>query len=422
MSIQLYKTGGNSMRKKSVSEYFEWTPLSYRSLRWVLILVVLTAIGISYYIITRLPPSENSSTPGELQDKRTAEFLSIDGDVRVKQVNSLEWVEAEKIKQLSPGDYIKTNNNSSCRVAFFDGSIYEVKPETLLYIVESYQDRSTLRRSVNVAMADGAVDISTTDKPDTSKTKIETPNAVADVGPQTTAATAYDTKINGTNIKVSKGSATVQSKTSGQMVEAKPNEEVSVLKEQLTKKALPVPPLLLAPRESEIFTTNDPVSVRIRLEWQQDQPSYKYRVSVSSTPQFYQNLNETIVEGKNYLPISGLEFGNYYWRVVAIDQGVEGYPSSTGMFGIRPKRINPPESIVFDIKQIVIIGDILEVIGSTAPDNYVRINGKRVILNKDGSFKHFTDPFTGSSVARLKIEITDYSGSVREIIRTVKLE
>ena len=73
------------------------------------------------------------------------------------------------------------------------------------------------------------------------------------------------------------------------------------------------------------------------------------------------------------------------------------------------------------LEKIVPIGDILEVIGRTDPDNLVTINGRMVLLEKDGSFKHFTDPIRGTT-ARLNIVVKDYSGAEKRITQTVRLE
>jgi len=147
-------------------------------------------------------------------------------------------------------------------------------------------------------------------------------------------------------------------------------------------------------------------------------------VSISTDPKFYPVFHEQVVKGRGSLTVKGFPFGIYYWRVVAIDENsIEGYPSKpTGMFAIRPKKLNPSESIYFELTKIVLMGNILQVIGKTDPDNIVYINNKKIRLERDGSFKHFTEPFIGVNSAKLDFVIQDYSGAIKKVSKIIPLE
>lgn len=413
-------------KQRRVSEYIEWTTLPYRTLRFWIIIVAALLLLASIWLINRYVLTTGGKTADsqpEMLEKRAAEFVYVDGDVKVKPADSIEWRQADEVKKLYPGDLIKTSVNSTCRVVFFDGTVYEVKPNSLISITESYENRATFRRTVNVELANGALDMSTTQKNNQqSKAKVETSNAVADIGEYTTASADYDSKLSDSKFKVSQGQASVQAKDSRKVMTLRANEEGQVKDGLLEKRVLPPAPLLLAPRTSEIFTSNNPQKVSIRLQWEVVNPSFKYRVSISSHPLFYQKLHESIVDSRGYLTISGLPYGIYYWRVVAMDKNVEGGASAAGMFGLRPMRVNQSKDIKFDLKEVIVIGNILEVIGKTEPDNFVTINGKMIILDRDGSFKHFTEPFSGSNTAKLEIVVKDYSGAVRTIQKLIKLD
>ena len=414
-------------KDKKVTEYIEWTTIPYRTIRFWVVVVLLCLIGTGIFLINKygLPVGGGTEDdPPETLEKRGAKFMSTDGDVRVRKMNSIEWVPADKNVTLYPGDLIKTSSNSSCQVVFFDGTVYEVKPSSLVSILESYENPSTMSRSVNVELATGSLDLSTSQKnvPD-SKTTVETPNTVTDVAEQSRLSTTFDEKLHDTGIKVSQGRAQVTDKGSRQSVVASANEEVQVKDGGLKKISLPPAPTLLAPRTNETFATSEPKRQSIRLEWSAANPRYSYRVSISTHAKFYQKIFEQVVENRNHIVISGLDWGLYYWRVVAIDENnIEGYPSTANMFALRRGKVNPSESIRLELKEIIVMGNILEVIGKTDPDNFLTINNRVVILSKDGSFKHFTEPFAGARVATLNIVIKDYSGAVRQIVKKIPLD
>jgi hypothetical protein len=410
---------------RRVTEYIEWTTIPYRTIRFWIIVLVFLALGTGLYFLNKYGLSVGGKTEenqSEMLEKRAAQFVYIDGDVKVKAMDSIEWVSAEKIKKLYPGDLIKTSFNSSCRLVFFDGTVYEVKPNSLISILESYENRSTMGRIVNVELASGALDLSTAKKNvPQSKAKLETSNAVADVDEYTRASAQYDEKLRDSGIKVSEGKARITSKDTQQSIIARGNEEVRVREGELDKRILPPAPVLVAPMNAETFTAADPKKITIRLQWNAINPQYTYRVSISTHSQFYQKIHEDTVT-RNYLSITGLPYGNYYWRVVAISEtNIESYPSAVSMFAVRPMRVNPSASINFQIKEVVVIGNILEIIGKTDPDNLVTINEKMVIIDKDGSFKHFTDQFE-SRTAKLEIMVKDYSGAVKHITKTIQLD
>ncbi len=415
-------------KDKKVTDLIEWTTIPYRTIRfWVILLALIVLLAGLWYLrqygLPSIKPAQDSSP--EMLEKRASRFVYIDGDVKVKPTGSIEWVAADQSKQLYPGDLIKTSFNSSCRIVFFDGTVYEVKPNSLISILESYQDRGSRRRLVNVELTKGALDLSTSQKNiPASRTKVETSNTVADLAGNTRASASFDPRVGDTRLKVAQGGADVTSKDSRQSIRVTANEEANIGGQGVHKIALPPPPVLVAPMTSEIFPTNSPRSLRITLRWRVADPRYTYRVSISTHPQFYQLLQEEMVKGKGALTITDLpRFGNYYWRVVAIDENnIEGYPSDpAGMFAIKPRKLNPSSAINFKLEKIVPIGDILEVIGRTDPDNLVTINGRMVLLEKDGSFKHFTDPIRGAT-ARLNIVVKDYSGAEKRITQTVRLE
>lgn len=74
--------------------------------------------------------SESSSSPSTLT------ILSItEGDVFVMEAGTDDWIEAEVGMSLEDGDIIKTSDDSSAEITFFDGSTVELQPGTEIEIV-----------------------------------------------------------------------------------------------------------------------------------------------------------------------------------------------------------------------------------------------------------------------------------------------
>lgn len=74
--------------------------------------------------------SESSSSPSTLT------ILSItEGDVFVMEAGTDDWIEAEVGMSLEDGDIMKTSDDSSAEITFFDGSTVELQPGTEIEIV-----------------------------------------------------------------------------------------------------------------------------------------------------------------------------------------------------------------------------------------------------------------------------------------------
>jgi VCBS repeat-containing protein len=81
----------------------------------LLILVISTLVGCG----------GGSSTPSTLTT-----LSAIDGDVSVMEADTDSWTEAEIGMPLEDGDVVKTGDDSSAEITFFDGSTIELQPGT----------------------------------------------------------------------------------------------------------------------------------------------------------------------------------------------------------------------------------------------------------------------------------------------------
>src|SRR5207244_7529955 len=80
--------------------------------------------------------------------------------VRVKKVNSVRCVDADFRTVLDKGDLVQTGSDANARITFADGTIYTVKPDTLVTVEENTTE-SNKPTSVAVSINHGQVDLRT---------------------------------------------------------------------------------------------------------------------------------------------------------------------------------------------------------------------------------------------------------------------
>jgi hypothetical protein len=66
-----------------------------------------------------------------------------------------------------------------------------------------------------------------------------------------------------------------------------------------------------------------------------------------------------------------------------------------------------------ELQKIIPFGRSLEIIGHVEAGSRLAVNNENVEVLGDGSFKHFTKPFTSGNRIRLEIKATDLAGRTR---------
>src|ERR1700730_3658846 len=149
----------------------EWTTISYRTIA-VYACLALILIGFVLYLIApnyfgqkikraMAAITSRSSETETTASKREAHFVNLDGTVRVKKRQSLQWIRADYNPSLEKGDFVQTANDGVARIIFADGTNYVVKPDSLIVVEESREDPVTKATRVAVQVTSGAVDLST---------------------------------------------------------------------------------------------------------------------------------------------------------------------------------------------------------------------------------------------------------------------
>ncbi len=406
----------NPIRKR-IRDWDYYATVRYRTVALLVFLVLCIAVAT---LVILQPPwlvrawarlTSGGDDGSAAQATAQARFINLDGNVRVKRRDSVQWQEADLRTPLEAGDAIQTGPNGTARITFVDGTTYVVKPDTLITIEANaaFANRST---RVAVQVSSGAVDLSTGSwEVATSTSEVRFENAVASVGQNTRAAVRQDPDANVHEITVSEGTAGV---TKGkETIEIGPYERASFQRRDQplqTEKVL-APPQLVRPRNLEPLISANPQREIVRFEWQPVTRARAYHLRVSTSPLFANPVIDRRVSENTY-SARGFAPGDYYWTVRALDENnnesVEGEPNR---FTLAPQPA--AEQLLLSIESVVLHGRVIEVRGRTEPGATVTINAESVASVKpDGTFTHFTKPLSEPGVHSITVVAQNRRGDV----------
>jgi hypothetical protein len=322
-------------------------------------------------------------------DQKHAKFVNLDGKVQVKKVNSVQWVEADFKTLLDKGDLVQTGPDANARITFADGTIYTVKPDTLVTVEENTTetDRPT---SVAVRINVGQVNIMTPNwsSPD-SKAGVSTEDANAQLRSNSHAAVKSDPEKKESEIVVSSGSAQVQ--RGEEKIDLAPYEKLTVPNTGAVQKSTVLaPPDLVEPLNLAPIIAENPKLFPVHFEWKAVPNAVSYTLRVSTTAMFTKTVKEAKVSGTS-ADISGLDTGDYFWNVTATNAKKE--TSEVGeFFKFTLVAQGKSQSMVLEIDGTQLHGHVAEIVGRTEPGAALIVNGQSVPnIATDGTFRHFTE-------------------------------
>jgi len=375
-----------------------WTSVSYRTvalyaaLGLVILITVLCLVNPNLYDTTlrRLSNALGASNaPPAVLTQTQARFVNLDGRVQVKKVNSVQWVAADYRTTLDKGDLIETGSDGAARITFADGTTYTVKADTLVTVEENIVQRDRTR--VGVHISSGAVDLATGRAVSAdSKAEITFADAIASLRENSRAAVRSDPKKNEHEITVAAGTAEVQ--RGQERVELGKWERASVLVGgPLTKTNVLAPPDLAQPVNLQPLIVPEPKRAAVRFEWKPVPGAVAYQLRVSNTSMFAVPVADKRV-GATSAEVTGLDAGDYFWNVIAIDPRKNASePSDTYKFTLVAQ--GKSQEMLLDVEGTQLHGDVVEVMGRTEAGAALLINGQQVAdIQPDGHFRHFTQP------------------------------
>lgn len=376
-----------------------WHTVSYRTVAILAVLVALVVLVVWYLIspgffsssLRRFAETFAGSPDAAVQPVGSqVRFINLDGRVHVKKANSVDWVPADYRMVLDKGDLIRTGADGVARLSFADGTTYTVKPDTLMTVEENavYRDRTT---HVGVHVSTGAVDLSTGSwEAPGSSVKVSFENAVARLKQNSRAAVRTNPLENQHEITVTEGGADLQ--RGGQNIPVGRWERVSFATGgELVKTQVLAPPELVEPVNFQPIIVPDPKQATVRLEWRAVPKAVAYQLRVGTSSMFTHVVAERRVSTTS-AALSGLDAGDYFWTVAAIDaEGKQSEPSDAYKFTLVAQ--GKGDEMLLEVEGTQLHGSVVEVIGRTEPGAAVLINGQPVAnLQPDGHFRHYTQP------------------------------
>jgi len=376
-----------------------WQAVTYKTVL-VYGLLIAAIVGGGIYlakpdlyprIIQRI--NERLSGPdveAQTDDQKHAKFVNLDGKVQVKKVNSVQWVEADFRTVLDKGDLVQTGSDANARITFADGTIYTVKPDTLVTVEENTTE-SNKPTSVAVRINVGQVDLVTSNfnSPD-SKAAVSTEDATAQLHSNSSAAVKSDPEKKESEIVVSSGSAQVQ--RGQERIDLAPHEKLTIPNGgPVQKSTVLAPPEPLEPLNFAPIIAETPKTFPVHFEWKPVPDAVSYNLRISATAMFTKTVKEAKVTTGTSADISGLDPGDYFWNVTATDAKKQTSEVSAALkFTLVAQ--GKTQSMVLEIEGTQLHGRVAEIIGRTEPGAALIVNGQSVPnIAPDGTFRHFTE-------------------------------
>ncbi len=382
-----------------------WHTVKYRTV--VLYAVVITAIVLSvvYLVFPDFSNgvlrkiSDSSVTPDNgvaNPSSRQARFVNLDGKVQVKKVNSVQWVNADYQVTLDKGDLIQTASEGVARIAFADGTTYTVKGDTLVTVEENIieQDRAT---QVGVHITSGQVDLQTGAWPVAgSKAEVSFENAVASARANSRMAVTSDPDTKEQQVTVDAGSAELNRGAEHVDIGQYERATVPTGGGAITKSQVLAPPQLVEPLNLQPIIVADPKHDPIRFSWKAAATAKMYDFQTSTTTAFSHIVMEKKTAATS-VDVSGLDPGDYFWRVRAIDDK-DNVSDESESYKFTLVAQGKEQEMLLEVDNTELQGSVVEVIGRTEPGAALIINGAAVAdIKSDGHFRYFTDPMTRGS-------------------------
>jgi hypothetical protein len=381
-------------RVKRVEVY--WHAVTYKTLILYGLLLAAAIFGLVYFatpgfyaaVLKKVNSAVGAGDPETAPLANTqAKFVNLDGRVQVKKVSSVQWVDADYRTTLDKGDLIQTGSDGAARITFADTTSYTIKADTLVTVEENNVTRDQATTAVRINT--GAVDLSTPSSPN-SHTAVSVEDAVAQIRPNSRASVKADPQSKESEFVVSSGSAEVQ--RGGEKVELGQWQKANVRSgSPISTSDVLAPPDLAQPLNLAPIITQVPKSTPVRFEWKPVKDAVSYNLRVSTTAMFTKLVKDLRV-GSASAEVTGLDAGDYFWNVIAVDaQKQTSEVSETFKFTIVVQ--GKSQEMVLEIGGTQLHGRVAEVFGRTEPGAALIVNGQPVPnIGGDGTFRYFTEP------------------------------
>lgn len=309
-------------------------------------------------------------------------FLSVQGDVQYRRGETGEFLRAHPRTELHEGDYVRSNAGSSAEIHFREEeTVFNLRPDSLIKLT---RDLAAGGRTLGF-MEYGWVAVDTSRTP----TEVETRYSRLRAGENSLVSIAVPEGSDRSTVRVSQGTAEVESLETGEVRSLRERQQVSQNKERLGATVpLPAAPSLAGPPDD--YAVNIDSTDRVELDWNAVPGASRYALQVSRSRLFGENVVDTSDRPGTSATLRLQEEGRYMWRVAAYDRnGNVGPWSEIRKFRVASYRnlaleedAEPP---VIDV-EVLLNGNIALIKGSTEPGARMEINGREAVVAADGTF------------------------------------
>lgn len=349
-----------------------------------------------------------------------AQFILIRGDVEYRRGTQGNWRTARPRVLLRVGDFVRTADDGSAEVMFFDGTLYTVRPGTLFVVNQASGPANRFGDRV-IDLHYGWLNLSTGYR----GSEVSTPTALARVEQQTEASVSYDKERNESHFAAYRGSLNVEPKRAGI------TRRVGALQQVVERgtgvsevRPLPAQPVPVQPANNlEIDHT---LQHELRLAWDPVSGANRYILQISRNRLFSDNVIDAEDRTKTSATLAVLGEGTFLWRVAAVDSdGRAGPWSRPQKFRVVDRGRRPDEEDatppLLNLEQVQSYGSIFIIAGRTEPGASVTLNGELVTVEADGTFTR-TVQFTDEGWTTIVIRARDPRGNETVRRRRVLVE
>jgi hypothetical protein len=346
-----------------------------------------------------------------------ATFVALEGEVTLQRAGRATWEECRLRQALFDGDFVKTGKSGSAEIMFFDGTLYQLHPDSLFEVKTG--EKASREKTSSIDMVAGTIHVYTSN----SASKVKTKAVVAEIQRESRVGVSVDTDKN-TEVANYRGQTVLRTDKESVVLSERESVKAEAQTQTLgAKTILPEAPSPIDPADNRIFDQKS--TEEIALRWTPVKGVDHYRLQVSRSRLF--NPDATPLDLPDRKGVTAAlrphEEGSYYWRVASITKaGVTSDWSAYRRFRLvadaakagAPSGVAPP----LTLENPQQMGNLFLIFGRTDPAASVSVQGQRADVEPDGSFKT-TVSIDKEGESQIVVKAADAAG--RETVKRIRV-